>query len=46
MTRFGLSHCVVLRGRQLAGLVSLRDITLRFLEAQSPPAAAAPGSAE
>lgn len=30
MTRFGLSHCVVLRGRDLAGIVSLRDITIRF----------------
>ena len=33
MSRFGLSHCVVLRGRELAGIVSLRDITIRFLEA-------------
>lgn len=33
MTRFGLSHCVVLRGRELAGIVSLRDITIRFLDA-------------
>jgi CBS domain-containing protein len=46
MTRFGLSHCVVLRGRELAGLVSLRDITIRFLEAQAPPGSAALGSAE
>lgn len=33
MTRFGLTHCVVLRGRDLAGIVSLRDITVRFLDA-------------
>ncbi|NJL50230.1 MAG: CBS domain-containing protein [Blastochloris sp.] len=32
MTRFGLSHCVVLRGRELAGIVSLRDIAIRFLD--------------
>lgn len=32
MTRFGISHCVVLRGRELAGIVSLRDMTIRFLE--------------
>jgi predicted transcriptional regulator len=32
MTRFGLSHCIVLRGRDIAGIVSLRDITVRFLE--------------
>ena len=36
MTRFGLSHCVVLRGRDLAGIVSLRDITIRFLEKSGP----------
>lgn len=33
MTRFSLSHCVVLRGRDLAGIVSLRDITIRFHDA-------------
>jgi len=32
MTRFGISHCVVLSGRELAGIVSLRDMTIRFLE--------------
>ncbi len=32
MTRFGISHCVVLRGRDLAGIVSLRDMTIRFLD--------------
>lgn len=33
MTRYGLSHCLVLRNRQAAGLVTLRDMTLRYLEA-------------
>jgi CBS domain-containing protein len=46
MTRFGLSHCLVLRGRELAGVVSLRDITVRFLEAQSPPASGAPDATD
>jgi CBS domain-containing protein len=32
MTRFGISHCIVLKGRELAGIVSLRDITVRFLD--------------
>lgn len=32
MTRFGISHCVVLRGRELTGIVSLRDMTILFLE--------------
>lgn len=32
MTRFGISHCVVLTGRELSGIVSLRDMTIRFLE--------------
>jgi len=30
MIRFGLGHCVVVRGRELAGIVSLRDITIRL----------------
>lgn len=33
MTRFGLSHCVVLEGRTIAGIVSLRDIAMRLLDA-------------
>jgi len=33
MARLGLSHCVVLHGRDLVGLVTLRDLTLRYLEA-------------
>lgn len=33
MARFGLSHCVVLRGRDLVGLVTLRDMTIRYIEA-------------
>jgi CBS domain-containing protein len=39
MTRFGISHCVVLRGRELAGIVSLRDITIRFLDQGDTPQA-------
>lgn len=42
MTRFGISHCVVLRGRDLAGIVSLRDITIRFLEQGATPDAPSP----
>lgn len=37
MTRFGISHCIVLRGRELAGIVSLRDMTIRFLESEGQP---------
>lgn len=33
MTRFGLSHCVVLEGRTIAGIVSLRDIAMCLLDA-------------
>lgn len=33
MTRLGLSHCIVLQGRDLVGLVTLRDMTVRFIEA-------------
>lgn len=36
MTRYGISHSVVLSGRDLAGIVSLRDITIRFLEKGDP----------
>jgi CBS domain-containing protein len=32
MARLELSHCVVLHGRELVGLVTLRDMTLRYLE--------------
>lgn len=32
MGRLGLTHCVVLHGRELVGLVTLRDLTLRFVE--------------
>lgn len=32
MARLGLSHCVVLQGRDLVGLVTLRELTLRFIE--------------
>jgi CBS domain-containing protein len=33
MARLGLSHCVVLHGRDLVGLVTLRDMTLQYVEA-------------
>lgn len=40
MTRLGLSHCVVLDARELAGVVTLRDMALAHLDrlegAQSP----------
>jgi CBS domain-containing protein len=32
MARHGFSHCVVMHGRELAGLVTLRDMTLRFVD--------------
>lgn len=32
LARLGLSHCVVLHGRDLVGLVSLRDMTLRYFD--------------
>ncbi|MCW5731691.1 MAG: CBS domain-containing protein [Alphaproteobacteria bacterium] len=35
MARFGLSHCIVLQGRELVGLVTLRDMTVRYIEATS-----------
>lgn len=31
MARLGLSHCIVLQGRDLVGLVTLRDLTLRYV---------------
>lgn len=31
MTRLGLSHCIVLQGRALAGIVTLRDMTIRCI---------------
>lgn len=40
MTRFGITHCVVLSGRELAGIVSLRDMTIRFLESGGAGSAA------
>jgi signal-transduction protein with cAMP-binding, CBS, and nucleotidyltransferase domain len=41
MTRFGLSHCLVLRGRQAVGLVTLRDMTIRYLQASEGTESAA-----
>lgn len=35
MARLGLSHCIVLQGRELVGLVTLRDMTVRYVEATS-----------
>lgn len=32
MARLGLSHCIVLQGRELVGLVTLRDMTVRYVE--------------
>lgn len=32
MARLGLSHCVVLHGRELVGLATLRDMTHRYVE--------------
>jgi CBS domain-containing protein len=32
MARLELSHCVVLHGRYLVGVVTLRDMTLRYVE--------------
>ena len=32
MSRLGLSHCLVLEGRELVGLVSLRQLALRYFE--------------
>lgn len=32
MARLGLTHCLVLQARELVGLVTLRDMALRYLE--------------
>jgi len=32
MARLGLTHCIVLQGRELVGLVTLRDMAMRFIE--------------
>ena len=32
MSRLGLSQCIVLQGRELVGLVTLRDMTVRYVE--------------
>jgi CBS domain-containing protein len=36
MTRCNYTHCIVLRGRDLAGVVTLRDMALRYLEVTEP----------
>lgn len=33
MDRFGLTHCVVLSGRDLAGIVTLKNMTYSYLDA-------------
>lgn len=33
LTRLGLSHCLVLERRELTGIVTLRDMTVRHFEA-------------
>lgn len=33
MNRFGLTHCIVLRGRDLAGIVTLKTMTYSYLNA-------------
>jgi len=33
MDRFGLTHCVVLSGRELAGIVTLKTLTYSYLNA-------------
>jgi CBS domain-containing protein len=37
MARLGLSHCVVLHGRDLVGLATLRDMTHRYVEESTAP---------
>lgn len=32
MTHFGLSHCVVLHGRELTGVVTLNEMTMHYAE--------------
>lgn len=43
MGRLGLTHCLVLQARELVGLVTLRDLALRYLEGGDarPPGTAA-----
>lgn len=38
MSRLALSHCIVLHARELVGLVTLRDMALRFVEMSDAPA--------
>jgi len=32
MAKLGLSHCIVSHGRDLVGVITLRDMTLRYVE--------------
>lgn len=38
MSRLGLSHCIVLHARELVGLVTLRDMALRYVAVSDAPA--------
>jgi CBS domain-containing protein len=33
LTRFGLTHAIVVKERELEGIVTLRDLTMRYIEA-------------
>ena len=33
LTRFGLSHAIVVKERELEGIITLRDLTMRYIEA-------------
>ena len=37
MSRLALSHCIVLQGRELVGLVTLRDMALRYIAVSDAP---------
>ena len=36
MTRHGLSHCIVLHNRELAGMATLRDMCIHYIDASAP----------
>jgi CBS domain-containing protein len=35
MSRLGLTHCLVLHGRTLLGLITLRDMAVRYFDAEA-----------
>jgi CBS domain-containing protein len=41
MERFGLTHAIVLDARSLVGIVTQRDMVMRYIEAQERPASPA-----